>query len=913
MNTWLKNICLNSLKFGLNQTNYIIINFVKFFFNMYGKKLFKIEDNKLIKSIDFLEDRNNINFYPIEIKEMYQNFNLNTFKIVEGLFENMIISIPWKNILSETTFIIIDNVKIKIDIVKSQSIYFSALENYNSYLYNESTVEHDENLINIFKEIHQIIISYFNKVNIKINTIIIEISNYFKIIANDVSYDINFHIKQLYFEDNNNNILINIDDLVYFPSENKIVILNVNIDLAFIDCLPNFYMEESGSELTLSIIILNITIDKLLCNNISININSEKIIINHVNKVIVDDILIIDKIENIILFDLNKKLMEFNGIITLRLSSFEIIIDWLNHFLKKIKRINTKLIFVQNKVGINNIFIFGTKIDLYYKNDLFHILIKKIIINDSYYIYDCVLKYNDLNINIKECIINDKNILLLITNAISDEFKLLSSKIIIKMTQNKSHVHQNNMGVTVFKKLDIMFYDTNATNVDKIVNYINTMIDKFGSSTNNENNIFINLYINNGTIKYTFDNINLHFVINESNISITHMNATKSNVSIMINNYIIAEFESSIISKNMIMIESVRIFIDPEIFDKLNFLFGILNPDENETNVEVQNLMSQTFIVNNIEELQNSTDELLKDIIDDYENTFDNNISKQLFNEIIQNNLVIKIKMIHINLYDKLPIYKYSYKPFLIIIVKNLEIIKNIINLSNQMDNIIRIVQQGKHRPNIKNKYLIKVFECTILDMTTNNPEWKYFLKFNKNENIIDMEIIYHGDTCTICINIVPLTVNINEKTLIRILSFFSNNYKSSNNIYIEQCMIGEVNIILNYYPIIANSDIFSVKNFKIRLSSQNIQNVYGFGTLINIILNNWNNDLNPTNIIQFVPNIKLIQPYAVPIVRLINIITKYFKKSNNKKKARSISREITKGVDIVSKMMKLGFENIWD
>lgn len=909
MNSWLKNICLNSLRIGFNKTNYIIINFIKFFFNMYGKKLFKIKDNKLIKSVDIVDDRNNINFYPIEIKEIYQNFSYNTFKIVEGSIENMMISIPWKNILSETTFIIIDNLKMKIDITKAQSIYFSVLENYNSYIYNESVIEHDENLINIFKEIHQIILSYFNKINIKINTIYIEILNYFKIIINDISYDFNLHIKQLYLKDNNNNILINIDDFMYIPSENKIMIFNTDIKLSFIDCLPIFYLDDNDNGMLFNIFIFNLSIDELLCDNISININSEKIIINSVNKIIIDDILIIDKIENIILFDLNKKIIEFNEIITLKLFNFKITLDWLKHFFVKIKKINTKFIVVHNKIGIDNMFIFGTKIHLYYNNDVFHLFIKKIIINDTYYIYDCIFEYNKLNINIKEFIINDENMILLTTNAFNDEFELLSSKIIIKTSQ------YNISESCTSKKLDIMFYDTNVTNIDKTINCINTMIDKFGSSENNESNIFINLYIYNGIIKYVFDNINLNFVINETIFSIKHMKAIKSNVNILINNYTIAEFESSIISKNLIQIETLKIFIDPEIFDKLNFLFGILNPNENESNLEIQNLMSQTFIVNTIEELQNNTEELLKNIIiDDYESIFSNKISKQLFNEIIQNNLMIKIKIIHINFYDKLPIYKYNYRPFLIIIVKNIEMIKNIIDLSNQPNDIIKIIQQGKHRPNIKNKYLIKIVECVILDMTTNNPEWKYFLKFNKNDHVIDMEIIYHGDTCKIFINIVPLTVNINEKTLIRILSFFSNDYKSSNNnIYIEQCIIDEINIILNYYPIIANSDIFSVKNFKIKLSSQNIQNVYGFNTLNNIIINNWKNDLNLTNVIQFVPNIKLIQPYAMPIVRLINIVTKYFKKSNNKKKARSISREITKGVDIVAKIMKLGLENISD
>lgn len=208
-------------------------------------------------------------------------------------------------------------------------------------------------------------------------------------------------------------------------------------------------------------------------------------------------------------------------------------------------------------------------------------------------------------------------------------------------------------------------------------------------------------------------------------------------------------------------------------------------------------------------------------------------------------------------------------------------------------------------------------------------------MKCISNKNLMDADVMIHGDTCKININVAPFTANIREETLFRLLAFFSNSHKlpslshkaqigsdapdptkNNNLMYIEYFNICPININLNYYPLIVKdigSNILTIKDYKVNLSSQTIRSVSGFDKLITFVSDKWKSDVNPNNILQFIPNIKVIQPYATPIVRIFNLTSRYFRKSQNKKKIRGITKGINKGISIVSNIMKTGIENIWD
>jgi hypothetical protein len=217
--------------------------------------------------------------------------------------------------------------------------------------------------------------------------------------------------------------------------------------------------------------------------------------------------------------------------------------------------------------------------------------------------------------------------------------------------------------------------------------------------------------------------------------------------------------------------------------------------------------------------------------------------------------------------------------------------------------------------------YMLQIRSGAIIDTTSTDPEWKYFVKFSTN-NILNVNVnIQERTTLKINILVAPIIANIREETLLRLLAFFSNSHhvpEDSSIFDIEHFKINALKISISYYPLIIknidpSANIFSLKNYNLILSPQIIQHVDGIQKLIEILKDRWIIEINPENILQFVPNVKIIQPYAVPVMNFFQVIMRYFKNSYNKKRIRDLTKDIAQGTGIVAGLVKRGVQHIWD
>jgi hypothetical protein len=129
---------------------------------------------------------------------------------------------------------------------------------------------------------------------------------------------------------------------------------------------------------------------------------------------------------------------------------------------------------------------------------------------------------------------------------------------------------------------------------------------------------------------------------------------------------------------------------------------------------------------------------------------------------------------------------------------------------------------------------------------------------------------------------------------------------------------MGEINGTINYLPIVfknisINSINLSIQDYQINIPIQSIRNVNGFDKLTKIIKTNIEKEINPKNVLQFVPNINIIEPYAMPITRIIALIGKYFKHDKNKQKLRKITRSIQNNMGVITGTISHNLQRIFD
>lgn len=822
----------------IHKINIIIVSIITFICNMYGKRLFEI-DNIISKNV-FLHDKNTFIFNPIHINTFTYYYGSNYLNFNNIHITDFSASFPWKSILSKNTIFSIQYIQMNLSIIQQniiKHIHSFSFCNENIYLLES---------INLIK---QIIIKYVHNIIIQINQIKLLINDNLTITFKNIYYDNKLLIidKVKIFTNTKLHCLIN-----NINSSNDINIDSIIFSSSLFEYLPSFSSTNSIQKIYYNLFLKKIIFDELIIDDIHFII-SNKIIINSCRKCSISNIMQLS-------FDFNKYLIKiksnsiyFNTDINIELYDIDLFYKWIINIKKYLKIIKNKIIY-NSHYQENN--IYAIKINILYYNEKIFFDILSINIYENINIVDFNINYNDSILYIKNINISDTEILL-------HEFSIKDSQFISTISTIQYILHNN----------QIMFYNLCANNVNIMIDFIKDIVSKFTTDDNNNNNIIlifydsiINMYYNNYLITSHIKNISYH--INKKCIF-------DSVFSILINEKKIVNIVLINADSENINLKLIDIYLDPDI-NKL------IEEIKNTNNKDVD-LLATSIIVDNIEELEKKLSNkiipnvILNDcinIIEDYE-----------FNEKIISikHFNIHINSIHFYLFENNKQSEY----FMYGIIKKTSISKTIENNDIQ-------------------KYTISLNTIAIVDSSCTNPMWRYFIKSQHNAIKCITEI--NNNKIKIFININPLLANIREKTLIKLVSFFNKKKQVESNIHILLFQLNELQIRINYYPIMIESaiatDMLTLDNYLLKLSPLYLRNNYNFNDILIKIQNQWKKDFNPDNFIYFIPNIKFIKPYASPISDFICYTRDYLINKNNKSKLQIINQNIQNTSEVVAETL---------
>ena len=1032
---WFKNICLSPFLFGLDKANIIAVKAITLIFNLYGKHLLKMDIDQIIKDNKCIENRNIFYLYPLSLKEIEQNIGFNIIKLEKGIINDLVISVPWKAILSETTHITIPTIELVLSLIQNKNIATHLSESMNTYFAaNKSIYMTNQDLFMAYKEIKSILLQYFNKIEFDINFLKITLLNHFKITIHNIFFNDNLvQINKILIYDNDL-ILVEINKITFNINTNDLVIRELSIDSQIAEYIPCFYMYESTDNAKINISIEILKIDnilqehQLLVKGLTVYIDSKTISIKKMVELRINELLLIhtsgndadddaddDTDDNILVYTVENKNCTLSQNFNIKVANISILARWFKNFTNIVINISNKYIVIgpddlelsktdsdkHLPVLINNI-----STTIVYDDDIFDLHIKTICISARVGMIDMI----DI-IDIKEVKVVYNNAIGMFDNIIIDEKNdIVLTNSVIKSLLETNQFYFSSKETHILKTintLDIFFNNANVKNIIEVINFITIIVDIFvakpilsqdiytlsDSIFNNEkhnitlsstiadfasmlhsidkeiidkeivesNNFFmVKLHIKNSNIFAVYEERYFDIRIKTAYISVNTKEATDVVADIFMDTCLILKLKSEYISPDSLLIKSLCLFLDPEIFDQLNYLFGTLSPelvDESEPEYEIspdglqqlREVLAKSIISHSMKDLEKKINRETQNIIQENYNNNNNNIrtnsnAKFLAKSIMdfrsilienyrgeekessESNFKIDIETLRINLFDELiPRKKTNEKQkpsFLCCVIKNVFFRKFIEDIGKKDDDAMIHVFEKKiySKPKTRTKYILKMKTGAIIDTMCHDPEWKYFVKFSDTD-MMNVEVLQHGNILRTIINIQTLKMNIREETLLRFLAFLSTSYhipKTSNTMYIEYFNISAINILVNYYPMIidkfgTDTNILSLKNYKMRLSSQIITYIKSLDELIDIIGKQWKADVSPNNILQFIPNIRLFQPITTPIMQLIQLTTKYFNNKQNKKRIRSLTKNITHGADLVTNFVKYGITQVLD
>ena len=973
MAEWFKNMYMYPLNYGLEKMNYIAVNVISVIFNLYGKRLLNLDDDKIIKHNECKNDINIFYMYPLHLKQIEQDIGLNVVKIELGIIENVVVTVPWKSILSEPTLISIDDITLNLSMIQRDhySIHLSSLENTNPYFVaNRNSIKENQDLIDTYHEINSLLFKYINSINLDIKVVKINLASYFHLTILGIKYFNSIvTIDKLELHDSTHNTLaMSMTNIEYSKVESRIKINNIKLTSSITEYLPIFYVDNCKSSTNISMNVEYLQMDDLIIKHASLTINDDLITINKVSSIEIDKIVIIkyDNIDesDLLLYDKLNNKCNFYKTFDIKFSNPNTILDWINDKKKLFHDMCSKVIVIDlfsekalDPVKSNSFMLSNLSANLIYGDDILKIDIGNASI-DSTSILD------NIGINCGT------------TVAFCHQLTYINNLLSVSQCNIKSaeYVLQSDLIQFNFEsKYDITLKKANISNIDKFIDAVSNLTSYVSNLTSYVSNLMSSTKTEESKL---YPMINLHVIetdilcdaiqkldtnliirIKSALLCITTKEATSIDADILLNEYIIAKICIALVSRSILHVAKIQFYIDPEIFDQLNYLCSTLSIDNSSPNdiydysatvseqglKQLQQALERSMISSSIAELEKTLNTTTNTIMQSNQMSVDMlitsfvNIQKYYIADYEKNqtelnnssNLLytINIKSLHCYLYDKLPRVIKETDAFMCILLKSVDITIERIEQQIVIQPLLTILEEGKKpKPNSGHRFTLIVKNGCAIDIGSRDPEWKYFAKFSKDvsDAVCNILVDSYGDCYCIDVNMKPIIANIREVTLLRILAFFSSSHNlpdsvpiTTNHTYIEKIDINSINVELNYYPLILNQvssgSMLALKKYRIKLSPISLSYVDSFSNLIKIIGTKYNNDVNPSNMLQFVPNINIIRPYASPCVQIVSLISHYFKHSNNKLKIRALTRNINAGVDILSAFVKQGVEHVID
>lgn len=867
---WIRKIYNEPMK----QMNYLISTFIRLFLNAYSDKLFKIDD-KIIDRNEHNDIHNIFYLCPIQINESILHFGLNTLKINSGEIIGMVISVPVFGGTAENS-ITVDTISINASLDQINSTSSTILMSQ----YVTHTDINENNLSEILKKTKEIILQYFNTIHCNINKITINIRPFIITLSEITINDQTFSFKRIHIDG-----LLTISNLIYQSSSKFLSIDQLHISTELYQLLPEIYIEKSDSTTFNCQCQINLCmIDKIHINGISILFGDE-IVCQRINLIDFDGSAIVNEISPFVIKEGNIILQGRNFITINNRARLTEIIKNIND----VCSVSNKIITVSlvesiiqptrvhgiNLVVIERDLLIVVDIGIYRKNDL----------------YDINLKIGPHSISVDQIIISEtvefNNV-----NITSATFNATVKKIIYY--DNK-----------------ISFYDGSVNEITELIKNITEIIGKFTDKSSNPNPKKIMLHFRNINIVHQVDNLVFHLLVKSLDADVTENIISNVMISLFNDDYLIGTLEASLVSEKKIIIDIVKFYFDPNIFDNVSYLFGILSNKNN------QEMMTSAVVAESLNDLES----IIRSRSVHFARLFQMGLSSihQLHSVIMDNYkpnnmekiFTLQIGFLCVYLFDNL--VKYSLiaqtkeSPFLSISLKGIEFKKYL----DETYAYGKLIPQGM----ISGKYGLKIPLCAVADLKASCPKQKYFLKNTYQDGAPFLRIIttIDQDQQQARITMAPITVHINEETLFHILNFFSHQHQmpeGQSGTNFTKLVIDQIDLTINYYPIIMNQNLLSLQNFKLSLKPQKIQEISSIQNIYEYLIAAWKKDINP---FRFIPSLNIIQPLTTPIMQIYYFIQKYFANPSNKKIIRELIKQLSTGASLAPMMLRNGFNQLSD
>jgi hypothetical protein len=982
--------------YGLDGANYMATKIISMILNNYGPKLLKIDSAKLIVENICDQKQNIFKLGTLEFKELRQEWSNSTIVIERCTMSNPVIIVPWKNILTEPTEVTISDIAINASVVKTPKSAPRTTNLEDSYLYatpmksvdlpstNTETLKAN-NIIQIYNEVNEILEQYFQKVNLQIDLLNFYLGSV-KIIFNDVRYQNRIaSIKLIEIME-----IGTIENVIYDLEKEILDIQNIEINhehesvMMVIKSLPKLFLQTKSSQPSTTNICIQIANFKwvgiLLTWQIVLHIKGDNIILQKISNIELPSVCLLTVNSTTSILEFANGVLIFNSVLNARIGSNENVISWyqlakmfanelIQHLcwdLEKATDFKAKFLDLHIVRALD-----GSVIDIAIDEISLHD--SSIIINTLRTIYKGVVT-TSAKITFTDGVVE-------IIDLNSKTLNTLNHQLWTLLIGNLSFNIESPRNIG--KSLTLHITRGQVSRLENVVAYILDVVADVktivaADELSSEPPVKINLSLTDSKIHHIQSDFNFVLNVQQGQINLSDLELLDVKMEILMSrlggDVMICSLNASFMSKTLVDIDSIKLFVDPEIFDDLNYIFGTLpKADSNHESVDkkpfdpenlkkLQQALQSSNLYENPEDFQKKLTESAAPIVKLLEGfgselttnysrkaigfplgdqdsrkaiglASDNQDSRKAVGLPSENTFALNIRSCHLYLYGSLyAMRKQNY--FVSVVLRTISLTRKISIAHELGDSVcIKIHEPGlfdgidQSVQKTREDYTFVIKSGIVLDATTEDPNWKYLLKFNNNntsqgeQNLIKIHAYKMQSMLSMEVCVAKISAAIREESFIKLLSFISNSHRrpqTSEPLYITQFQINTINAEISYLPAtienLTGSDMLSFKNMNLVLKSQTIRNQNDFGAVFTILKTNWREDtLNIYNAIKLVPSLGIVQPYTSPATRMAYIVGSYLGNAGNKLKLREFTYSLAGGVNFVGSLASRGINHIWD
>lgn len=894
--------------------NRIASNTITMIFNLYGSRLFRIDLDEIIRLNECVDDRDIFYINPIQLRESHQTIGSTSFVINSGKIDGLVISIPWRQMLKQSTEITIDSITLNANVTMAAPILITSLVSTIPYLKGKTLEDH--HLAETYSDIYDILTQYFQKVNLRIGILTLRIDGHCDLVATSLVYSegqLEVASIQIFFE---KNLLATFTQLAY-SSPSNLTVESIVVDSLLLDHLPTYYYTATPSVFSYTFICKSFVMDDMMASGIELVVSDKGIFLSQLQSFVIQDVALIAA----------QPIVFANGCIeATTIAPFIIKLVDVSKLMEKIGEIRDKCMrakcLVQETQKVDavteeptDLVVKNLVVRIVYGTSTVSIKAENIVMQPD--------KWQSTNFEIEydEMVIKSSGWM---------EFNGVVSKVVLTNVDLQNSCIQltaKSITTEVGNAVVVTFENADLEGVVELVDAVTSLILRLqGEKQENqpdetETPRTYLIQIKTSVLRCQFGNTTILMRITDGLFDLTNQTATDILATFTINAYRTIQLDCTHLTTSYADIRELELHLDPEMTDLLAKMMGTLRTEREEDEDDAMLLLTQSVIAKSVEELdllmggeehqemadglnllEKSFYDLRKVLIDDY---------LEEKSHLVTGEMVAKIHHLKLHLYDsmmkveKTNGHESIVMPFMVGDLDEVEFKK-----ISETGTTCRI------------RYTVSIERIHLEDLQAED-NWSNFIV----QEGVNASVVHEAQTIKISTVIRPVRVNIREETLLRFLSFFATSYQlpSSPSFHplsqspelhqvITQCTINEISLTINYFPMILQGvgSALSLKDYHLRLRPQFYENT-DYSTLAKKIFANWQQDINPESFVKLIPNVKIIQPYAIPIINFVKLVTRYFQHTGNRRKIRELTRNISSNTTMVAKFVKMQVVNVVD